>query len=120
MATVMSLSGRVCLVTGAGTGMLDVLEEATESVTGIPGSVVPIQMDVADEESDKAWAKRSPSHSRLDRKDNSRKVSNQSSGPMCYAGKPLPNYALSSFFPSLWLRPLIATCTRHIKLVSTA
>ncbi len=74
MATVMSLSGRVCLITGAGTGMyvpgisitshdrgfviakvfganesqvyitvcrLDVLEEATESVTGIPGSVVP-------------------------------------------------------------------------------
>ncbi|KAK0245127.1 hypothetical protein EDD85DRAFT_6276 [Armillaria nabsnona] len=94
MATVMSLSGRVCLVTGAGTGIgfvivkvfganesqvyitvcrLDVLEEAMESVTGIPGSVVPIQMDVADEESDKAWAKRSPSHSRLDKKDNSRK-----------------------------------------------
>ncbi|KAK0442260.1 uncharacterized protein EV420DRAFT_1315342 [Desarmillaria tabescens] len=78
MATVMSLSGRVGLVTGGGTGIgfmiakafaangakvyitgrrLDVLEQAATSVTGIPGSIVPIQMDVTDEESIKAGAK---------------------------------------------------------------
>ncbi|PBK64208.1 NAD(P)-binding protein [Armillaria solidipes] len=78
MATVMSLSGRVGLVTGGGTGIgfmiakafaangakvyitgrrLDVLEKAAASVTGVPGSVVPIQMDVTDEESVKAGAK---------------------------------------------------------------
>ncbi|SJL05161.1 uncharacterized protein ARMOST_08534 [Armillaria ostoyae] len=37
---------------------LDVLEKAAASVTGVPGSVVPIQMDVTDEESVKAGAKR--------------------------------------------------------------
>ncbi|KAK0506713.1 hypothetical protein EDD18DRAFT_1060236 [Armillaria luteobubalina] len=78
MATVMSLPGRVGLVTGGGTGIgfmiakafaangakvyitgrrLDVLERAAASVTGVPGSVVPIQMDVTDEESVKAGAK---------------------------------------------------------------
>ncbi|KAK0232649.1 hypothetical protein IW262DRAFT_1325784 [Armillaria fumosa] len=78
MATVMSLSGRVGLVTGGGTGIgfmiakafaangakvyitgrrLDVLEQAAASVTGVPGSVVPIQMDVTDEESVKTGAK---------------------------------------------------------------
>ncbi|KAK0446567.1 short-chain dehydrogenase [Desarmillaria tabescens] len=78
MATVMSLSGRVGLVTGGGTGIgfiiakafaangakvyitgrrLNVLEEAAASVTGIPGSLVPLQMDVTDEESIKAGAK---------------------------------------------------------------
>ncbi|KAK0439017.1 hypothetical protein EV421DRAFT_1738199, partial [Armillaria borealis] len=71
MATVMSLSGRVGLVTGRGTGILcfkwcqgiyhgrrlDILEQAAASVTGVPGSVVPIQMDVTDEESVKAGAK---------------------------------------------------------------
>ncbi|KAK0475169.1 hypothetical protein IW261DRAFT_507672 [Armillaria novae-zelandiae] len=78
MATVMSLSGRVGLVTGGGTGIgfmiakafavngakvyitgrrLDVLEQAAASITGVPGSLVPIQMDVTDEESIKAGAK---------------------------------------------------------------
>ncbi|KAK0438988.1 hypothetical protein EV421DRAFT_1713818 [Armillaria borealis] len=78
MATVMSLSGRVGLVTGGGTGIgfmiakafaangakvyitgrrLDVLEQAAVSVIGTPGSIVPIQMDVTDEESVKARAK---------------------------------------------------------------
>ncbi|SJL18976.1 related to dehydrogenases with different specificities (related to short-chain alcohol dehydrogenases) [Armillaria ostoyae] len=78
MATVMSLSGRVGLVTGGGTGIgfmiakafaangakvyitgrrLDVLEQAAASVTGVPGSIVPIQMDVTDKESVKAGAK---------------------------------------------------------------
>ncbi|PBK89345.1 short-chain dehydrogenase [Armillaria gallica] len=78
MATVMSLSERVGLVTGGGTGIgfmiakafaangakvyitgrrLDVLEQAAASVTGVPGSVVPIQMDVTDEESVKAGVK---------------------------------------------------------------
>ncbi|KAK0506707.1 hypothetical protein EDD18DRAFT_42296 [Armillaria luteobubalina] len=78
MATVMSLSGRVSLVTGGGTGIgfmiakafaangakvyitgrrLDVLEQAAASITGVPGFVVPIQMDVTDEGSVKAWAK---------------------------------------------------------------
>ncbi|PBK89318.1 NAD(P)-binding protein [Armillaria gallica] len=75
MATVMSLSGRVGLVTGGGTGIgfmiskafaangakvyitgrrLDVLEQAAASVTGVPGYVVPIHMDVTDQESVKA------------------------------------------------------------------
>ncbi|PBK64181.1 NAD(P)-binding protein [Armillaria solidipes] len=78
MATVMSLSGRVGLVTGGGTGIgfmiakafaangakvyitgrrLNVLEQAAASVTGVPGSIVPIQMDVTDEESVRAGAK---------------------------------------------------------------
>ncbi|SJL11699.1 related to dehydrogenases with different specificities (related to short-chain alcohol dehydrogenases) [Armillaria ostoyae] len=78
MATAMSLSGRVGLVTGGGTGIgfmiakafaangakvyitgrrLDVLEQAAASVTGVPGFVVPIQMDVTDEESVKAGVK---------------------------------------------------------------
>ncbi|KAK0245128.1 hypothetical protein EDD85DRAFT_757898 [Armillaria nabsnona] len=73
MATVMSLSGRVGLVTGGGTGIgfmiakafaangakvyitgrrLDVLSQAAASVTGVPGS-----MDVTDEESVKAGVK---------------------------------------------------------------
>ncbi|KAK0475202.1 short-chain dehydrogenase [Armillaria novae-zelandiae] len=77
IATVMSLSGRVGLVTGGGTGIglaiakafatngakvyitgrrLDVLENAAASITGIPGTIVPIQMDVTDEESVKAGA----------------------------------------------------------------
>ncbi|SJL11715.1 related to tropinone reductase [Armillaria ostoyae] len=74
----MSLSGRVGLVTGGGTGIgfmiakafaangakvyitghrLDVLEQASASVTGVSGSIVPIQMDVTDEESVEAGAK---------------------------------------------------------------
>ncbi|KAK0442277.1 uncharacterized protein EV420DRAFT_1649756 [Desarmillaria tabescens] len=78
VATVMSLSGRVGLVTGGGTGIgfsiakvfaangakvyitgrrLDVLEKAAASVTGIPGSIIPLQMDVTDEERVKACAK---------------------------------------------------------------
>ncbi|KAK0446592.1 uncharacterized protein EV420DRAFT_897531 [Desarmillaria tabescens] len=78
VATAMSLSGRVGLVTGGGTGIgfsiakafaangakvyitgrrLDVLEKAAASVTGVSGSIVPIQMDVTDEESVKAGAK---------------------------------------------------------------
>ncbi|KAG7440266.1 NAD(P)-binding protein [Guyanagaster necrorhizus] len=78
MATVMSLSGRVGLVTGGGTGIgfsiakafaangakvyiigrrSDVLERAAASVTGVPGSIVPLQMDVTDEESVKASCK---------------------------------------------------------------
>ncbi|SJL11723.1 related to 3-oxoacyl-[acyl-carrier-protein] reductase 1 [Armillaria ostoyae] len=79
MATVMSLSGRVALVTGGGTGIgfyiaktfaangakvyitgrrLDVLEKAAVSITGIPGSIIPLQMNVTDEEAVKAGAKR--------------------------------------------------------------
>ncbi|SJL11674.1 related to tropinone reductase [Armillaria ostoyae] len=78
MATAMSLSGRVGLITGGGTGIgfmiakafaangakvyitgrrLNVLEQAAASVTGVPGSIVPIQMDVTDEESVKTGAK---------------------------------------------------------------
>ncbi|KAK0475175.1 hypothetical protein IW261DRAFT_1568091 [Armillaria novae-zelandiae] len=78
IATVMSLSGRVGLVTGGGTGIglmiaqafaangakvyitgrrLDVLEQAAASVTGVSGSIVPIHMDVTNEESVKAGAK---------------------------------------------------------------
>ncbi|KAK0199564.1 hypothetical protein DFS33DRAFT_1481657 [Desarmillaria ectypa] len=78
VATVMSLSGRVGLVTGGGTGIgfmiakafaangakvyitgrrMDVLEKAATSVTGIPGSIVPLQMDVTNEDSVKASAK---------------------------------------------------------------
>ncbi|KAK0442251.1 uncharacterized protein EV420DRAFT_1078977 [Desarmillaria tabescens] len=75
MATVLSLSGRVALITGGGTGIglsiaktfaangakvyivgrrLDVLEKVAASV---PGSIIPLQMDVTDEESVKAGAK---------------------------------------------------------------
>ncbi|KAK0506704.1 short-chain dehydrogenase [Armillaria luteobubalina] len=78
IATVMSLSGRVGLVTGGGTGIgfmiakafaangakvyitgrrLDVLERAATSITGVSGSIVPIHMDVTDEESVQAGAK---------------------------------------------------------------
>ncbi|KAK0197871.1 hypothetical protein F5146DRAFT_61139 [Armillaria mellea] len=78
MATTMSLSGRVGLVTGGGTGIgfmiaktfaangakvyitgrrLDVLEQAAASIRGVPGSVVPIRMDVTDEEDVKAGVK---------------------------------------------------------------
>ncbi|KAK0446575.1 uncharacterized protein EV420DRAFT_896729 [Desarmillaria tabescens] len=78
VATAMSLSGRVGLVTGGGTGIgfmiakafaangakvyitgrrQDVLEQAATSVTGVPGSIIPIQMDATDEESVKAGAK---------------------------------------------------------------
>ncbi|KAK0442261.1 uncharacterized protein EV420DRAFT_1079361 [Desarmillaria tabescens] len=78
VTTMMSLSGRVGLVTGGGTGVglmmakafaangakvyitgrrLDVLEQAAASVTSVPGSIIPLQMDVTDEESVKADAK---------------------------------------------------------------
>ncbi|PBK64193.1 NAD(P)-binding protein [Armillaria solidipes] len=70
VATMMSLSGRVALVTGGGTGIgfsiakafaangakvyitgrrLDVLEKAAASVTDVSGSILPLQMDVTDE-----------------------------------------------------------------------
>ncbi|PBK64144.1 NAD(P)-binding protein [Armillaria solidipes] len=78
IATTMSLSGRVGLVTGGGTGIglsiakafaaagakvyvtgrrLDVLEKAAASVAGVSGSIVPLQMDATDEESVNAVAK---------------------------------------------------------------
>ncbi|KAK0227161.1 short-chain dehydrogenase [Armillaria nabsnona] len=78
MAAVVSLSGRVGLVTGGGTGIgfiiakafaangakvyitgrrLDVLEKAAASVTSFSGSIVPLRMDVTDEEDVKAGAK---------------------------------------------------------------
>ncbi|KAK0506730.1 hypothetical protein EDD18DRAFT_1097975 [Armillaria luteobubalina] len=78
VATVMSLSGRVGLVTGGGTGIgfmiakafaangakvyitgrrLEVLEKAAASVTGVPGSITPLQMDVTDEDSINAGVK---------------------------------------------------------------
>ncbi|KAK0438954.1 hypothetical protein EV421DRAFT_2021033 [Armillaria borealis] len=78
MAAAISLSGRIGLVTGGGTGIgfmiakafaangakvyitgrrLDVLEKAAASVTGVSGSIVPLQMDVTDEEEVKAGAK---------------------------------------------------------------
>ncbi|KAK0446590.1 short-chain dehydrogenase [Desarmillaria tabescens] len=77
VATVMSLSGRVGLVTGGGTGIgfsiakafaangakvyitgrrLNVLEKAAASVTGVSGSIVPLQMDVTNESSIKDGA----------------------------------------------------------------
>ncbi|KAK0446556.1 uncharacterized protein EV420DRAFT_894441 [Desarmillaria tabescens] len=77
VAVVMSLSGRVGLVTGGGTGLgfmiakafaangakvyitgrrLDVLEKAAASITGVSGSVIPLQMDVTNGESIKAGA----------------------------------------------------------------
>ncbi|PBK64202.1 short-chain dehydrogenase [Armillaria solidipes] len=73
----MSLDGRVGLVTDGGTGIgftiakafaangakvyitgrrLDVLEKAAASVTGVSGSIVPLQMDVTEEESLKVGA----------------------------------------------------------------
>ncbi|KAK0506715.1 short-chain dehydrogenase [Armillaria luteobubalina] len=79
IATVMSLSGRVGLVTGGGTGIgfmiaktfaangakvyitgrrSDVLEKAAATVTGVSGSIVPLRMDVTDEDDVKAGAKR--------------------------------------------------------------
>ncbi|PBK89445.1 NAD(P)-binding protein [Armillaria gallica] len=75
---VMSLSRRVALVTGRGMGIgfnitktfaangakvyitgrrLDVLEKAAASVTGVPGSMIPLQMDMTGEEAVKAGAK---------------------------------------------------------------
>ncbi|KAK0232627.1 short-chain dehydrogenase [Armillaria fumosa] len=78
MAKVMSLSGRVALVTGGGTGIgfaiaktfaangakvyitgptLDVLERSAASVTGIPGSIISFQMDVTNEDDVKEGAK---------------------------------------------------------------
>ncbi|KAK0438971.1 short-chain dehydrogenase [Armillaria borealis] len=79
MSTVMSLSGRVALVTGGGTGIgfniaktfaangakvyitgrrLDVLEKAAATITGVPGSIIPsVIMDVMDEEDVKAGTK---------------------------------------------------------------
>ncbi|PBK64122.1 NAD(P)-binding protein [Armillaria solidipes] len=75
----MSLSGRVGLITGGGTGIgfaiskafaangakvyitgrrLEVLEESAASLTGVPGSIVPLQMDVTDEDAVKQGAKR--------------------------------------------------------------
>ncbi|KAK0442241.1 short-chain dehydrogenase [Desarmillaria tabescens] len=79
VATAMSLSGRVGLVTGGGTGIgfmiakafaangakvyitgrrLEVLERAAASViqAGVSGSIVPLRMNVIDEESVKAGA----------------------------------------------------------------
>ncbi|KAK0442250.1 short-chain dehydrogenase [Desarmillaria tabescens] len=77
VATVLSLSGRVAFITGGGTGIgfsiaktfaangakvyiagrrMDVLERAAASVTGVPGSIIPLQMDVTDEEAVKAGA----------------------------------------------------------------
>ncbi|KAK0475193.1 hypothetical protein IW261DRAFT_1568106 [Armillaria novae-zelandiae] len=78
MAAVMSLSGRVALVTGGGTGIgfaiaktfaangakvyitgrrSDVVEKAAASVTGVPGSIIPLQMNATDEEAVKAGAR---------------------------------------------------------------
>ncbi|KAK0475165.1 hypothetical protein IW261DRAFT_1647259 [Armillaria novae-zelandiae] len=78
VATTMSLSGRVGLVTGGGTGIgfsiakafaaagakvyvtgrrLDVLEKAAASVTGVSGSIVPLQLDATNEENVNAAAK---------------------------------------------------------------
>ncbi|KAK0502762.1 hypothetical protein EDD18DRAFT_1457636 [Armillaria luteobubalina] len=78
ITAIISLSGRVGLVTGGGTGIgfmiakafaangarvyitgrrLDVLEKAAATVTGVSGSIVPLRMDVTDEEDVKAGAK---------------------------------------------------------------
>ncbi|KAK0448243.1 hypothetical protein EV421DRAFT_1924528 [Armillaria borealis] len=78
MAAVISLSRRIGLVTGGGMGIgfiiakafaanrakvyitgrwLDVLKKAAASVTSFSGSIVPLQMDVTDEEDIKAGAK---------------------------------------------------------------
>ncbi|KAK0506693.1 hypothetical protein EDD18DRAFT_1097941 [Armillaria luteobubalina] len=78
VATTMSLSGRVGLVTGGGTGIglsiaksfaaagakvyvtgrrLDVLKKAAASVTGVSGSIVPLQLDATNGENVDAAAK---------------------------------------------------------------
>ncbi|KAK0506696.1 short-chain dehydrogenase [Armillaria luteobubalina] len=78
VATIMSLNGRVGLVTGGGTGIgfiiakafaangakvyitgrrLEVLEKAAASVTGVRGSIIPLRMDVTNEESLKTGTK---------------------------------------------------------------
>ncbi|KAK0506697.1 short-chain dehydrogenase [Armillaria luteobubalina] len=54
IAKAFAANGAKVYITGR---RLDVLERAATSVTGVPGSIVPIQMDVTDEESVKTGAK---------------------------------------------------------------
>ncbi|KAG7439080.1 NAD(P)-binding protein [Guyanagaster necrorhizus] len=54
IAKAFAANGAKVYITGR---RLDVLEKAAASVTGVPGSIIPLQMDITDEEAVKASAK---------------------------------------------------------------